>query len=121
VLVAELERLKEVCEELFKVHDDIRHVVIADREGSVLRVCSRAKHTWPNSLIQETAGVAAAIVFGVFEKTKEYGGDIKHIMVSYERMKLFLLQAKDKLLLVSARRTLPLDAVEAMERLVKSL
>jgi len=117
----ELKTLKEICDELFKIHDDIRHVVIADKEGTVLEVCSRAKYTWPPEVVQQVAGVAAAVISGIFEKTKEYGGDIKHIMVSYERMKLFIFQARDKHLLISTRRTVPPEAVEAMDRLVKSL
>lgn len=113
--------LKQVCDEIFKIHDDIRHVVIADREGTVLEVCSRAKRTWPLELVQQVAGVAAAVVSGIFERTKEYGGDIKHIMVRYETMNLLLLQSRDKHFLVSTRKTIPLEAVESLERLIKSL
>ncbi|RLF11100.1 MAG: hypothetical protein DRJ98_04455 [Thermoprotei archaeon] len=116
-----MKTLKEVCNKLFNIHDDIRHVVIADKEGSVLEVCSRAKYTWPPEIVEQIAGVAAAVISGIFEKTKEYGGDIKHIMVSYEKMKLFILQAKDKHLLISTRRSIPAEAVEAMEKVVKEL
>ena len=110
---------KELCDRLFRVHDDVRHVVIADREGTVIEVCSRAKYTWPSDMVQQVAGVAAAVISGIFERTKEYGGEIKHIMVSYERMKLFIFQAGDKHLLVSTRRSMPAEAVEAMERVIR--
>jgi len=113
--------LKHLCDEIFKIHDDIRHVVIADKEGTVLEVCSRAKRTWPAELVQQVAGVAAAIVSGIFEKTREHGGDIEYIMVSYEKMKLFLLQSRDRHFLISTRKTIPLEAVEALERLIKGL
>ncbi len=110
---------RELCDKLFKVHDDIRHVVIADKEGTVIEVCSRAKYTWPSEIVQQVAGVAAAVISGIFERTKEYGGDIKHIMVSYEKMRLFILQAGDKHLLISTRKSIPPEAIEAMEKVVK--
>lgn len=119
-----MSRLKswdELCNEVFKVHDDIRHVVIADREGSVLRTCSRAKYVWPAEIVNQVSGVAAAVVSGIFEKTKEYGGDIKYIMTSYERLKLIIIQGRENFFLISARRTIPEEAVERLAKLLKSL
>ncbi|MCX8204561.1 MAG: roadblock/LC7 domain-containing protein [Candidatus Nezhaarchaeota archaeon] len=112
---------EEVCREVFKVHDDIRHMVVADKEGSVLKTCSRAKYVWPSEMVQQMSGAAAAIISGIFEKTKEYGGDIRYIMASYERLKLFIIQGRENFFLVSARRTIPEEAVETLVKLLKSL
>lgn len=120
-MTAQSRALEEVCNEVFKVHDDIRHIVIASKEGSVLKTCSRAKYVWPLEIVNQVSGIAAAIISGIFEKTKEYGGEIKYIMASYERLKLFIIQGREGFFLVSARRTIPEEAVEALVKLLKSL
>lgn len=95
--------------------------MVASKEGRVLRTYSRAKYVWPSEIVNQISGVAAAIISGIFEKTKEYGGEIKYIMANYERLKLFIIQGGENFFLVSARRTIPEEAVEAMVRLLKSL
>lgn len=116
-----MEPLKDLCQKIFNVHDDIRHIVIADLQGSLMEICSRAKYEWPLTSIRDMGGIAAAIVSGIFERTQEYGGNINYIEVNYQKLKLFILQGKDKFFLISTRRKIPLEAVETMCKVVKEL
>ena len=41
-----------ICDEVFGVHDDVRHIVVVDGDGRVVDICSRAKREWSRDLIK---------------------------------------------------------------------
>ena len=111
-----------ICDEVFGIHDDVRHIVVVDGDGRVVNVCSRAKREWSRELIKETAGVIARIVTGIFDGVKEISGNVENIIVTFEKMKLLITKTKSgNILLISTRKRIPQMAIEKVFEVAQSL
>lgn len=108
---------------LFNLHDDIRHVVVANASGGVESIGSRARATWPEDLIKQFSGLMASIIFGICEKVENIAGAINYIEISYEKMKLFIVKGRErnKFYIISARKSIPPEVVSRMIDLVEKL
>ncbi|MBC7130603.1 roadblock/LC7 domain-containing protein [Candidatus Bathyarchaeota archaeon] len=104
---------------IFNLHDDIRHIIIADSMGAVLEIHSRAKKQWPQDVQRQFSGIMAAVTFGLSEKIKEIAGEIEHITVTYEKMKIIIIRSSKYFYIVSARRNLPNHIIDELINLMK--
>jgi len=111
-----------ICDEVFRVHDDVRHIVVVNEDGRVIDICSRAKKEWSRELIKETAGVIARIVIGIFDGVREISGNVENIIVTFEKMKLLIAKTKSgNILLISTRKGIPQMAIEKVFEVAQSL
>jgi len=111
-----------ICDEVFGVHDDVRHIVVVDGDGRVVDICSRAKREWSRDLIKETAGVIARVVMGIFDGVKNVSGDVENIIVTFEKMKLLIVKTRSgNILLISARRKIPQMDIERVIEVARNL
>jgi len=104
---------------IFDIHEDIRHVIIADFMGAVLEIHSRAKRQWPLEMQKQFSGVMAAIIFGISEKVQDIAGEIRQIIVNYEKMKIIIIKSAKYFYIISTRITLPETAIEELTNLIK--
>jgi len=107
-----------VVDRIFELHDDIRHVVIVNSMGQVVRIASRAKVTWPEDLIRQFSGLMATVVLGVSEKVQNIVGNIEYLMISYEKSYVILLRSKEFIFIVSARKTMPSEILRKLASLL---
>lgn len=107
-------------ERIFRLHDDIRHVIVADSMGDVIRVFSRAKREWPSDVQRQFSGLMAAIVIGISEKVRDIAGEVEYVFVSHGKLNIIICKSpKNYLYLVSTRKSIPSDVVIRLVRLIK--
>jgi hypothetical protein len=88
--------------------------------GEVVNIFSRAKKTWPMDLQRQFSGIMVAVTFGISEKVRDIAGDIEHITVYYEKMKIIIIKSTKYFYIVSARKTLPNEIIDKLTVLIKS-
>jgi|GEM_PF-1071512 len=111
--------LKLDAELLFGIHDDIRHIVVADLLGNVQNIFSRAKKTLPEDMQKETVGVISSVAFSLGEKVREVAGDVECVVVYHEKLKVIILKSEKNLYVITARKSLPEEAVYKLISLAK--
>ncbi len=107
------------AELLFGTHDDIRHIVVADLLGNVQNIFSRAKKTLPEDMQKETVGVISSVAFSLGEKVREVAGDVECVVVYHEKLKVIILKSEKNLYVITARKSLPEEAVYKLISLAK--
>lgn len=106
-------------DKIFGLHDDIRHVIVVNSMGKVVKIFSRAKKTWPSNVQREFSGVMAAVVFGVSDKVRDIAGNIENMIVNYEKMKIIIAKSSKYFYIISARKSLPDEVADNLTMLLK--
>lgn len=107
-------------ERIFRLHDDVRHVIVADSMGNVVKVFSRAKREWPPEVQRQFSGLMAAIVIGLSEKVRDIAGEVEYVFVSHGKLNIVICKSpKNYLYLVSTRKSIPWDMVARLVGLIK--
>ena len=105
---------------VFELHDDIRHVIVADSMGDVINIFSKAKKTWPLDVQRQFSGIMAAVVFGISEKVRDIAGNVEYIVVHHEKLKIIIAKSANNIYIVSTRKSLPDEIIDKLVALIKS-
>jgi hypothetical protein len=88
--------------------------------GKVTNIFSRAKIRMPNDLQRQFVGVIASIAYNIGEKVRDIAGDVECVVVYHEKLKILIAKSANNLYVISARKSLPEEAVYKLVALVKS-
>lgn len=108
------------AELLFNLHDDIRHIIVADGWGNVQKIFSRAKKTLPVDLQKETVGIISSITYSLGEKVRDVAGAVECVVIYHEKLKVIIFRSENNLYVITARKTLPEEVIYKIISLAKS-
>lgn len=107
------------AELLFSLHEDIRHVIVADRLGNVQNIFSRAKRTLPENLQKEIVGIISSITYSLGERVRDVAGDVECVVIYHEKLKVIIFRAEKTIYVITARKSLPEEVVYKLISLAK--
>lgn len=107
------------ADKLFELHDDIRHIVVADKMGNVINIISRAKKKLPEDAQKQFVGIISSLSFSLGEKVRDVAGDVECVVIYHERLKILIARSSNNLYVISARKSLPEEVVYKLIALTK--
>ena len=73
----------------------------------------------PEDIRKETVGVISSVAFSLGEKVREVAGDVECVVVYHEKLKVIILKSEKNLYVITARKSLPEEAVYRLILLAK--
>ena len=111
--------LDVIKDKIFGLHDDIRHIIIADFKGEVLSIFSRAKKEWPSDVQKQFSGLIAVLTIGLSEKVQDIAGHVEYVLVRYEKLNIIIVKSSRFIYIISTRKFMPNEAIDRLVELIR--
>ncbi|MCS7139385.1 MAG: hypothetical protein N3F04_00855 [Candidatus Nezhaarchaeota archaeon] len=113
--------MSELSNKLFEVSENVRHVVVTDKEGSIIHIASKAKKEWPRENIKQIMYFAAQIFSEALEAVKDVSGQVESVLFTFSNMKLIVVRDRaGRYLAISMRRRATHEEVDKVINVASS-
>ncbi len=91
-MVLSKDEAEKKAKEIFNLNDKIRFIAFTSKNKLVFHSMREGiKSYTPNEVDVDIGEVIVPITVGIFEKTKDYFGNIEYLLIKFEKVNLFVI------------------------------
>ena len=109
-----------VCDRIFARDKRVGFAMIADDKGQIVESKMRGTLLMPREDVEALAGIWANIMGGIAQQLEKYFGKSESMSLRYEKVNVHGFIARDKTVVITARKDLPPEVVLDLKKIAES-